>query len=95
MENLNIEGIKKQINIEKFLFLKKEENLHVKAFFGRTSLKAGVLICSIVSLILLTWLERNLISPLNGVENVQSEMTSSFVKSFIFVVSRFFQKSVC
>ncbi len=54
MENLNIDGIKKQINIEKFLFLKKEESLHVKAFFGRTSLKAGVLICSIVSLILST-----------------------------------------
>jgi uncharacterized membrane protein YqjE len=54
MENLNLEGIKKNINIEKFLFIKKEEQLHVKAFFGRTSLKAGVLICSIVSLIMST-----------------------------------------
>lgn len=48
----------------------------------------------VVSLILYTWLERNLSEPLYGEEKVQSEITSSVVKSFILEVSFFFQCSV-
>ena len=50
----NIEQIKNRINIEKFLFLWKEPVLHTRAFLGRATLKAGVLICSIIDLLLAT-----------------------------------------
>ena len=51
MDNLQ-ESIRKYINQEKFLFVWKEENLHNKAFLNRTTLKVGVLISSIITLVL-------------------------------------------
>jgi hypothetical protein len=51
---INIEQIKSKINLEKFLFFWKEPMLHTSAFNGKTSLKLGVLICSIINLLLAT-----------------------------------------
>jgi hypothetical protein len=50
----NIEQIKSKINTEKFAFIWKEPNLHTKAFLNRTTLKAGVIICGIISLLYAT-----------------------------------------
>jgi hypothetical protein len=51
----NIEDFKKKhINLERFLFIYKEPGIHNQAFFGKTSLKAGVLIGSIINLIAAT-----------------------------------------
>lgn len=51
----NIEDFKKKyINLEKFLFIWKEPHLHKKAFLDKTTLKAGVLICSIINMLLST-----------------------------------------
>ena len=45
----------------------------------------------VMFLISSTLLERNLMLPLYGVENVQSEMMSTWLKSSIFDVSLFYQ----
>lgn len=48
----NIEEFKqKHINLNKFLFIYKEPTIHNMAFFGKLTLKAGVLIGSIINLI--------------------------------------------
>ena len=57
MENLqeNINTIKtRMVSLNNFLFIYKEQNLHTKAFLQRVNLKAGVLICSIINLIIST-----------------------------------------
>ena len=50
----NIERIKRKINLDKFAFVYEQPTLHNKAFLGRTTLKAGVLICGIIDLICAT-----------------------------------------
>lgn len=42
---------KKHININKFLFIWKEPNLHNKAFFNKINLKAGALLVNIINLL--------------------------------------------
>lgn len=74
MEMINIEQIKSKINLERFLFFWKEPILHNSAFNGKTSLKLGVLICSIINLILSTGI------TLHCIENY----------SFLFFVGYFF-----
>jgi hypothetical protein len=74
MENINMEQIRSKINLERFLFFWKEPALHTSAFMGKTSLKLGVLICSIIDLLLATGI------ALHCIENY----------SFIFFVGFFF-----